>query len=35
MNDGEIADVRVEYPDDFTQQMLYYAENYSFLPNVN
>ncbi len=35
MKDGEIADVKVEYPDDFTQQMLYYAKNYSFLPNVN
>lgn len=35
MKDGEIADIKVEYPDDFTQQMLYYAKNYSFLPNEN
>lgn len=31
--DGSIENVVVEYPTDFTQQMLYYAENYSFLPN--
>jgi dipeptidyl-peptidase-3 len=28
---GEITDVNVEYPDDFTTQMMWYAENYSFL----
>lgn len=28
--DGKISDVKVEYPDDFTQQMLEYAKNYSF-----
>ncbi len=32
---GKIVDVKVEYPDDFTKQMMYYAENYSFLPAVN
>lgn len=32
---GEIVDVRVEYPDDFVQQMLDYGEEYSFLPTVN
>ena len=32
MKDGKIIDVKIEYPDDFTQQMLYYAKNYSFLP---
>ena len=32
---GKITDVKIEYPDDFTQQMLYYAKNYSFLPNNN
>lgn len=32
---GQIVDVRVEYPDDFTEQMLEYAENYSFLPTWN
>ena len=31
----EITDVRVEYPDDFAEQMLEYAASYSFLPNVN
>lgn len=33
--DGKIVDVKVEYPDDFTKQMMYYAEHYSFLPAVN
>jgi dipeptidyl-peptidase-3 len=33
--DGEIIDVKVEYPDDFTLQMLNYAKNYSFLPDEN
>jgi dipeptidyl-peptidase-3 len=34
--DGEkIVDVKVEYPSDFTEQMLYYAEHYSFLPEYN
>jgi dipeptidyl-peptidase-3 len=28
---GEITDVKVEYPDDFTKQMLEYADKYSFL----
>lgn len=32
---GKITDVTVEYPDDFTQQMLYYGDNYSFLPLYN
>lgn len=31
--DGSIENVAVEYPSDFTQQMLDYANNYSFLPN--
>jgi dipeptidyl-peptidase-3 len=29
---GAIVDVRIEYPNDFTAQMLEYAANYSFLP---
>lgn len=33
--DGEIIDVRVEYPEDFTEQMLEYADEYSFLPTWN
>ena len=32
---GEIVDVRVEYPDDFMTQMLEYAERYSNLPTWN
>ncbi len=35
MEDGKIMDVKIEYPDDFTEQMLYYAKEYSFLPNYN
>lgn len=29
---GNITDIKVEYPDDFTAQMLEYGEKYSFLP---
>lgn len=32
---GKIVDVEIEYPEDFTEQMLFYAKNYSFLPNRN
>jgi dipeptidyl-peptidase-3 len=32
---GEITDVKVEYPDDFLGQMLEYGEKYSFLPDEN
>jgi len=31
----EIVDVGIEYPDDFTQQMLEYADRYAFLPAWN
>jgi dipeptidyl-peptidase-3 len=31
----EITDVLVEYPDDFTAQMLEYAQSYSLLPHAN
>jgi dipeptidyl-peptidase-3 len=34
MFEGKIKDVNVKYPDDFTDQMLYYAKHYSFLPSV-
>ena len=34
-NNGEIIDVRIEYPQDFTEQMLEYAERYAFLPAWN
>lgn len=30
---GKISDIKVEYPDDFTAQMLEYGEKYSFLPD--
>ena len=32
---GKITDVKIEYPDDFETQMMEYAKDYSFLPNVN
>ena len=32
---GNITDVTIEYPNDFTQQHLYYSENYGFLPVRN
>ncbi|MDH7605703.1 MAG: dihydrofolate reductase, partial [Melioribacter sp.] len=31
MNGDEIIDVKIEYPEDFTEQMLYYANEYSVL----
>lgn len=31
----EIVDVQLEYPADYTQQMLEYSRDYSFLPNKN
>ena len=33
--DGRVADVKIVYPCDYTQQMLGYSRDYSFLPNVN
>lgn len=33
--DGKIVDVTVEYPKDFTKQMMYYGEKYNYLPVVN
>lgn len=32
---GEITDIKVEYPDDFAEQMMYYAKEYTLLPNEN
>ena len=34
-NNGEITDVLIDYPNDFTTQMMEYAKDYSFLPSVN
>ncbi len=33
--DGKIVDVKVEYPEDFMQQMLEFGKKYSFLPIYN
>ncbi len=35
MKGGQMVDVKIEYPKDFTQQMLEYSQKYSFLPNYN
>lgn len=35
MKNDTIADIKVEYPEDFTEQMLWYTKNYSFLPVIN
>ena len=32
MEGDSIVDVKVEYPESFREQMMYYGENYSFLP---
>jgi dipeptidyl-peptidase-3 len=32
---NKLVDVKVEYPEDFVEQMLYYDENYSLLPIKN
>ena len=32
---GKIVDVKVEYPDDYTGQMMDYSKNHSFLPTFN
>ena len=33
--DGEITDIQISYPDNYVEQMLYYSDNYSFLPTYN
>lgn len=35
MEGEEIVDVKIEYPEDFTAQMLEYADDHSFLPTWN
>lgn len=35
LENGKIIDVEVEYPIDFTEQMMFYARDYSFLPIIN
>ena len=32
MQHDTITDVKITYPEDFTEQMIYYSKNYSFLP---
>lgn len=34
-NGDKIINVKIEYPEDFVEQMLYYDQNYSFLPIKN
>jgi dipeptidyl-peptidase-3 len=35
MEGGKIVDVKIDYPEDFTEQMMYYGEHYAFLPVEN
>ncbi|OFX88107.1 MAG: dihydrofolate reductase [Bacteroidetes bacterium GWF2_33_16] len=35
IDNNEIIDVKVEYPDNYTEQMLMYGEKYGFLPTIN
>ncbi len=35
MENDQIVDVTITYPEDFVEQMLEYGEKYSFLPNYN
>lgn len=35
MEGDKVIDVKIEYPEDFTQQMLEYGRNYALLPNYN
>ncbi len=35
MKDGKITDVKIEYPNDFKEQMLEYGKNYGYLPVKN
>jgi dipeptidyl-peptidase-3 len=35
MQGDTMADVKIEYPEDFTEQMLWYSRSYSSLPAVN
>ncbi|MEW6702943.1 MAG: dihydrofolate reductase [Bacteroidota bacterium] len=35
MNGSKIVDVKIKYPEDFKEQMLFYAKEYSFLPTYN
>jgi dipeptidyl-peptidase III len=35
MKDGKIVDIKLEFPDDFTEQMLEYGKEHSFLPVNN
>ena len=35
MEGDKVVDVKISYPANYTEQMLHYAKNYSFLPNKN
>ncbi len=35
MENGQIVDIIIDYPSDYSAQMMHYSKNYSFLPSVN
>ena len=35
MEGDKVVDVKISYPANYTEQMLHYAKNYSFLPSKN
>ena len=35
MESDKIIDVKVEYPDNYIEQMMHYSKKYSFLPTYN
>ncbi|MCC6251714.1 MAG: dihydrofolate reductase [Bacteroidia bacterium] len=35
MENDKITDVKIEYPTDFSKQMIEYGKEYNFLPNIN
>ncbi len=35
MEGNKISDVKIEYPKDFTEQMMYFGKNYALLPIIN
>lgn len=35
LKNGEITDVKIEYPDNYTEQMIQYGKKYSYLPIIN
>jgi len=35
VENGEVVDIKIEYQDNYAEQMLEYSKNYSYLPNYN